>query len=73
MMIGNISGSTNGIQMQPTGTNDQVSRDIQNQISRAQQKLKDIADDEKMSPDEKSKKRQEIILLSVTTIKCRGY
>ena len=60
MMIGNISGSTNGIQMQPTGANDQVSRDIQNQISRAQQKLKDIADDEKMSPDEKSKKRQEI-------------
>ncbi len=59
-MIGNISGSTNGIQLQPTGANDQVSRDIQNQISRAQQKLKDIVDDEIMSPDEKSKKRQEI-------------
>ncbi len=60
MMIGEISGIGSGISMPVAGGNDQVSRDIQSQIDRATQQLKKIAEDENMSPEEKSKKRQEI-------------
>ena len=41
-------------------TNDSVSKNIQNQIAKAQQKLRDISSDEEMSLEDKMKKRQEI-------------
>ena len=40
--------------------NDSVSRNIQNQIANAQQKLQDLASNEEMSLEDKMKKRQEI-------------
>lgn len=40
--------------------NDSVSRNIQNQIANAQQKLKDLSSKEEMSFEDKMKKRQEI-------------
>lgn len=55
----------NGVNTQ-TGTmgmvqaNDAVSKNIQNQIANAQQKLQDLSSDEEMSLEDKQKKRQEI-------------
>ncbi|MFW5667991.1 MAG: FlxA-like family protein [Acetivibrio ethanolgignens] len=41
-------------------TNDSVSRNIQNQIANARQKLQDLSSNEEMSLEDKMKKRQEI-------------
>ena len=55
----------NGMNTQ-TGTlgmsqaNDAVSKNIQNQIANAQQKLQDLSSNEEMSLEDKQKKRQEI-------------
>ena len=40
--------------------NDSVSKNIQNQIANAQQKLQDLSSNEEMSLEDKMKKRQEI-------------
>lgn len=67
MTIGGVGTSgiqtvNNGMQ-QAAGINmaeDSVSRNIQKQIENEQKKLQDLASDEKMTPEEKMKKRQEI-------------
>ncbi len=43
-----------------TQANDAVSKNIQNQIANAQQKLQDLSSNEEMSLEDKQKKRQEI-------------
>ena len=43
-----------------TQGNDSVSKNIQNQIANAQQKLQDLSSNEEMSLEDKMKKRQEI-------------
>ena len=40
--------------------NDSVSKNIQNQIANAQQKLQDLSSNEELSLEDKMKKRQEI-------------
>ncbi len=65
------AGSINGIAgqggnaMQPASSGssiqiDSVSKNLQNQIANAQQRLQSLSSDEKMTPEEKMKKRQEI-------------
>lgn len=51
---GNAGMPTGGAQM------DSVSRNLQNKIANEQKKLKDLASDDNLSPEEKMKKRQEI-------------
>ena len=55
----------NGTDMQPgtmgmTQANDPISKNIQNQIANAQQKLQDLSSNEEMTLEDKMKKRQEI-------------
>ena len=55
----------NGTDMQPgtmgmTQANDPISKNIQNQIASAQQKLQDLSSNEEMTLEDKMKKRQEI-------------
>lgn len=68
MTISGVSGGTglqgvnNGMQ-QASGMNaasDPISRDIQRQIENQQKKLQDLASNDKLSSEEKMKKRQEI-------------
>lgn len=66
-IAGNISGiadqGSNAMQADSSGSNmqvDPVSKNLQNQIANAQQKLQSLSSDEKMTPEEKMKKRQEI-------------
>lgn len=62
MIIGNVQGTNNsmrrtsGIDM----TTDSVSRNIQNQIAEAQKRLQELSTDDKLTLEEKMKKRQEI-------------
>ena len=62
MTIGNVNGTAFQGASKPAGNMqaDPVSRNIQNQIANAQKKLKDLSADDKMTPEEKMKKRQEI-------------
>ena len=53
---GNTQAGTMGVAQM----NDPVSKNIQNQIAKAQQKLRDISSNEEMSLEDKMKKRQEI-------------
>lgn len=55
----NVQNAQTGAVGMPQG-NDSVSKNIQNQIARAQQKLQDLSSNEEMSLDDKMKKRQEI-------------
>lgn len=62
MTVGSISG-TNSMQETGFGANmqtDPVSKSIQNQIANKQKELQELAADDKMTPEEKMKKRQEI-------------
>lgn len=66
-VAGSISGAagqgSNNLQADSSGSNlqtDPVSKNLQNQIANAQQKLQSLSSDEKMTPEEKMKKRQEI-------------
>ena len=62
MTVGSISG-TNNMQKAGFGANmqtDPVSKSIQNQIANKQKELQELASDDKMTPEEKMKKRQEI-------------
>lgn len=62
MTVGSISGTDN-IQGSGFGANmqkDPVSKSIQNQIENKQKELQELASDDKMTPEEKMKKRQEI-------------
>lgn len=62
MTVGSISG-TNNMQEAGFGANmqtDPVSKSIQNQIANKQKELQELAADDKMTPEEKMKKRQEI-------------
>lgn len=62
MTVGSISG-TNNMQKAGFGANmqtDPVSKSIQNQIANKQKELQELASDDKMMPEEKMKKRQEI-------------
>ena len=62
MTVGSISG-TNNMQEAGFGANmqtDPVSKSIQNQIANKQKELQELAADDKMTPEEKIKKRQEI-------------
>ena len=61
MRIDGMNG--NNTQAQTIGMaqmNDPVSKNIQNQIAKAQQKLRDLSSDEELSLEDKMKKRQEI-------------
>lgn len=62
--INGIAGQgSNAMQPDSSGSNmqaDPVSKNLQNQIANAQQKLQSLSSDEKMTPEEKMKKRQEI-------------
>ncbi|MDE5908440.1 MAG: FlxA-like family protein [Lachnospiraceae bacterium] len=62
MAIGSVNGTAFQGAGKPAGNMqaDPVSRNIQNQIANAQKKLKDLSADDKMTPEEKMKKRQEI-------------
>lgn len=61
MRIDGINGSnTQAGTMGMAQANDPVSKNIQNQIAKAQQKLRDLSSDEELSSEEKRKKRQEI-------------
>lgn len=62
MAIGNVTGSNYGMDA-GVGRNmqeDSVSKGIQKQIENAQKKLQDLSSNEKMTPEDKMKKRQEI-------------
>lgn len=62
MTVGSISG-TNNMQKAGFGANmqtDPISKSIQNQIANKQKELQELASDDKMTPEEKMKKRQEI-------------
>lgn len=62
MTVGSISGTDN-IQGSGFGANmqkDPVGKSIQNQIENKQKELQELASDDKMTPEEKMKKRQEI-------------
>ena len=52
----NMWANSSGSMMQV----DTVSKNLQNQITNAQRNLQDLSSDEKMTPEEKMKKRQEI-------------
>ena len=61
MRINGFSGTnTQTGTMGMTQGNDSVSKNIQNQIANAQQKLQDLSSNEEMSLEDKMKKRQEI-------------
>ncbi len=61
MKINGFSGTnTQTGTMGMTQGNDSVSKNIQNQIANAQQKLQDLSSNEEMSLEDKMKKRQEI-------------
>lgn len=62
MAIGSVNGTAFQGAGKPAGNMqaDPVSRNIQNQIANAQKELKDLSADDKMTPEEKMKKRQEI-------------
>lgn len=58
-----IAGSVSQMADQGVNNNtqvDTVSKNLQNQIANAQKSLQDLSSDEKMTPEEKMKKRQEI-------------
>ena len=61
MRINGFSGTnTQTGTMGMTQGNDSVSKNIQNQIANAQQKLQDLSSNEELSVEDKMKKRQEI-------------
>ena len=61
MRINGFSGTnTQTGTMGMTQGNDTVSKNIQNQIANAKQKLQDLSSNEEMSLEDKMKKRQEI-------------
>ena len=64
MNIGGISGNSVGTQpfrINMNSGSDPTSRNIQNQIAAAQKQLQDLGDKKEMPPEEKMKKRQEIL------------
>lgn len=60
MTIGNVNGVNGTNWMGNAGNMDSYSKDIQNQIARAQKELQEIAANEELSVEEKMKKKQEI-------------
>ena len=63
MKIYGINGAGDNMQTKLSGMNTQMdatSKNIQNQIANAQKKLENLSSDEKISVEEKMKKRQEI-------------
>lgn len=60
MTIGNVNGVNGTNWMGNTGNMDAYSKEIQNQIARAQKELQEIAAREELSLEEKMKKKQDI-------------
>lgn len=63
MMISSMTGTNNNMQAGRSGMNmqaDSVTKNIQNQIAKAQKQLQELSSNEKMTLEEKMKKRQEI-------------
>lgn len=63
MTVGSINGAASSMPEAGLGANmqtDPVSKSIQNQIANKQKELQELASDDKMTPEEKMKKRQEI-------------
>jgi len=63
VIIGSISGADSNMQEAGFVANmqtDPVSKSIQNQIANKQKELQELSSDDKMTPEEKMKKRQEI-------------
>ena len=63
MSISSVTSVNNNVQAEHSGINmqtDSISKNIQNQIANAQKKLQELSSDDKLSLEEKMKKRQEI-------------
>ena len=59
-IVGNILGQN--------GQNDAISKNIKNEIARAQKKLQDLSANNELSIEDKMKKRQEILQEIIETI-----